>query len=55
MYKKYICIVCGYIYDEKIGIPNENISPNTKWEDIPDDWFCPDCGASKEDFEMVEV
>ena len=47
--------MCGYIYDEALGDPDEGIAPGTPWEDIPEDWFCPDCGASKEDFEMVEI
>lgn len=53
MKKKYICIVCGYIYDENIGIPGENIPPNTTWNDIPNDWLCPECGVSKEQFELL--
>jgi rubredoxin len=39
----------------EIGLPEEGIAPGTKWEDIPDDWTCPDCGAGKSDFEMVEI
>ena len=54
-YKKYICLVCGFIYDEQEGWPDDGIAPGTHWADVPDDWCCPDCGASKEDFEMVEV
>ena len=53
--KKYECMMCGWIYDEALGDPDEGIAPGTSWEDIPEDWSCPDCGASKEDFEMVEV
>ncbi len=53
--KKYKCIVCDFIYDEAAGIPDEGIPAGTKWEDIPNDWECPDCGTSKDDFEMVEV
>lgn len=53
--KKWICLVCGWVYDEALGAPDEGIAPGTKWEDIPDDWTCPDCGVGKEDFEMVEV
>ena len=55
MMKKYECMMCGYIYDEALGDPDEGIAPDTAWEDIPEDWYCPDCGASKEDFEMVEI
>ena len=53
MEKKYICIVCGYIYDERVGCPEENIPPNTKWEQIPDDWSCPECGVFKDQFEIM--
>lgn len=54
-YKKYECIVCGFIYDEAAGIPEDRILPGTAWGDIPEDWSCPNCGVAKEDFEMVEV
>ena len=53
--KMYICIICGWVYDEKEGWPEEGIAPGTKWEDVPDDWVCPDCGASKDDVEMCQV
>lgn len=53
--KKYMCVVCGYVYDEAVGSPEEGIAPGTLWEDVPDSWVCPECGASKADFEMVEV
>lgn len=49
------CIICGFIYNETDGMPDENIAPGTRWEDIPDDWFCPDCGVSKSDFVMRPV
>ena len=48
---KYVCSVCSYIYDEAEGIPEECFAPGTKWEELPDDWVCPLCGASKEEFE----
>ncbi|NLM20713.1 MAG: rubredoxin [Peptococcaceae bacterium] len=48
---KYVCSVCSYIYDEAEGIPEEGFAPGTKWEELPDDWVCPLCGASKEEFE----
>ena len=54
-YKKYACIVCGFTYDEEKGLPDEGIAPGTRWESIPDDWSCPDCGVAKEDFEMVAL
>jgi len=52
-YQKYECVICGYIYDEALGEPEEGIPAGTKWEDIPDDWVCPDCGVSKFDFELL--
>ncbi|MGO4201356.1 rubredoxin [Rhodococcus sp. TAF43] len=54
-YKLYQCAQCGFEYDEAEGWPDEGIAPGTRWGDIPDDWRCPDCGAAKEDFFMVEV
>ncbi|MBT4160434.1 MAG: rubredoxin [Gammaproteobacteria bacterium] len=53
--KKWQCIVCGFIYDEAEGWKEDGIAAGTRWEDIPDDWVCPECGVSKEDFEMVEI
>ena len=49
--KKYVCSVCGYIYDEAEGIPDDGIAPGTKWVDLPEDWVCPRCGAAKSEFE----
>ena len=48
------CLVCGYIYEEENGDPDSGIAPGTKFEDLPDDWVCPMCGASREDFEKIE-
>ena len=53
--KRYRCAVCGFEYDEAQGWPDDGIPPGTRWDDIPDDWSCPDCGAAKADFDMVEV
>jgi rubredoxin len=53
--KKWECIVCGFVYDEALGLPDEDIAPGTRWEDVPGDWVCPDCGVSKDDFEMMEI
>jgi rubredoxin len=53
--KRYMCMVCGFIYDEELGWPEEDIPPGTKWEDLPDTWVCPECGVGKEDFEMEEL
>lgn len=52
-YRKFSCIVCGYIYDEEKGDPEHGFPPGTRWEQIPDSWSCPDCGASKSDCEEV--
>jgi rubredoxin len=52
---KYMCILCGFVYDEAEGMPQDNIAPGTKWEDVPEDWVCPDCGAMKSEFEMLQV
>jgi rubredoxin-NAD+ reductase len=51
---KYECMVCGYIYDEDLGDPDSGIAAGTTFEDLPDDWVCPMCGAAKEDFELIE-
>lgn len=51
---KWECIVCGLVYDEAKGWPDDGIAPGTKWEDVPEDWLCPDCGVGKEDFELIE-
>ena len=48
-------MVCGFIYDEELGLPEEGFAPGTRWDEIPEDWSCPDCGVSKEDFEMIEL
>jgi len=45
----------GWIYDEAVGSPDDDIAPGTRWEDVPISWSCPECGARKEDFEMVEI
>ena len=52
---KYICTVCDYVYDPKLGDTDNDVEPGTAFEDLPDDWVCPDCGAGKEDFEMIEM
>ncbi len=48
---KYVCGPCGYVYDPEEGDPENEIDPGTSFEDLPEDWECPICGASKEDFE----
>ncbi len=47
---KYICEVCGYVYDPEDGDPDNNVDPGTAFEDIPEEWECPPCGAPKDDF-----
>ncbi|QND75217.1 rubredoxin [Tardiphaga robiniae] len=54
-YKTWLCVLCGLIYSEEDGWPADGIAPGTRWSDVPDDWICPDCGAGKSDFEMVEL
>jgi rubredoxin len=51
--KRWQCLICSFIYDEAAGMPEEGIAPGTRWEDIPDDWSCPDCGVGKMDFELI--
>jgi len=53
--RKWMCVVCGFIYDEAEGLPEEDIAPGTRWADVPDAWTCPDCGATKADFELIEI
>lgn len=52
--KKYVCKVCGYVYDPAVGDPNAGIAPGTAFEDLPNDWFCPVCSVTKQDFEPEE-
>jgi len=53
--RKWQCYFCGYIYDEAVGDPEGGIAAGTRWEDIPEDWVCPGCGATKSDFAMMEA
>jgi rubredoxin len=53
--KTYICIVCGFVYDEAAGLPEDGIAAGTLWADVPASWACPDCGVAKADFEVVEL
>ena len=48
---KYVCSICGYIYDPEAGEPDSGIAPGTAWEDVPDDFVCPLCGVGKDQFE----
>jgi rubredoxin len=54
-YRTFMCVVCGFMYNEAEGWPADGIEPGTRWEDVPETWTCPDCGVTKSDFEMIEV
>ncbi len=54
-YKTWMCLICGWVYDEAAGLPEEGIAPGTRWDDVPMNWTCPECGARKDDFELVEI
>jgi len=54
-FRTWMCLICGWVYDEAAGLPEEGIAPGTRWEDVPMNWTCPECGARKDDFEMVEI
>lgn len=53
--RKWRCVICDFEYDEAAGMPDDGIPAGTRWEDVPDDWSCPDCGAPKAEFQMVLV
>ncbi len=53
--KRYMCVICGYVYDEAQGWPDDGIAPGTRWQDVPITWTCPECGVGKSDFQMVEM
>ena len=53
--RTWMCLICGWIYDEAAGDPEHGIAPGTAWADVPMNWTCPECGARKEDFEMVQI
>ncbi|MGD8310469.1 MAG: rubredoxin [Chromatiales bacterium] len=53
--RKWECVVCGFVYDEAAGLPEDGIASGTRWEDVPEDSACPECGAAKADFEMVAI
>ena len=54
-FRSYMYLICGYVYDEREGSPEEGIPPGTRWDDVPINWVCPECEARKEDFEMIEI
>lgn len=53
-FRKYKCKTCGHIYDEQLGDPRQGIAPGTRWEDVPEDWGCPKCGAIKAMFTLMK-
>lgn len=54
-YDRWVCVICGFVYDEAAGLPQEGIAAGTRWSDVPDTWACPECGAVKADFDMVRI
>lgn len=53
--RKWQCLVCGFVYDETKGLPEDGVTPGTRWEDIPETWQCPECGVTKSEFDMIEL
>jgi rubredoxin len=53
--KRWQCALCAFSYDEALGMPEDGIAAGTRWADVPESWTCPDCGACKTDFEMIEA
>ena len=49
--RKFVCTMCGHVYDPEVGDPDSGIAPGTPYESLPEDWTCPVCGVGKEDFE----
>ncbi|GAB3377499.1 rubredoxin [Spongiibacter taiwanensis] len=52
--RRYQCRFCSHIYDEREGDPDNGVPPGTRFEDIPDSWCCPECGATKDDYDLIE-
>lgn len=52
--EKWECVVCGYVYDPELGDPDNGVEPGTAFGDVPEDWTCPECGAGKDEFQVVE-
>ena len=52
--QKYVCIVCGYVYDPGLGDPDNGVTPGTSFKDVPEDWVCPLCGVGKDQFEPAD-
>lgn len=53
-WRRYRCNYCALVYDEELGMPEDGFAPGTRWEDIPDDWYCPQCGTEKADFTLED-
>jgi rubredoxin len=53
-FKQWVCVICGWVYDEAAGAPDDGLAPGTRWADVPADWRCPLCDVGKEDFALVE-
>ena len=54
-FKTWMCVTCGWIYDEELGAPEEGIAAGTRWQDVPEGWLCPECQRGKDDIEMMEI
>ena len=54
-FETWMCLICGWVYDESAGAPDDGIAPGTRWADVPMNWTCPECGARKDDFEMTAI
>ena len=54
-YLTWMCLICGWVYEEENGLPEEGIAPGTRWLDVPMNWTCPECGARKDDFEITII
>ena len=54
-FKRHLCLGCGFLYDEQLGLPEHGIPAGTRWADIPDGWGCPDCGQPKADFSPLDL
>lgn len=55
LWRVWLCVVCGFIYDEQTGRPEDGIAAGTRWKEVPVSWTCADCGIGKADFEMMEI
>jgi rubredoxin len=52
-YRKYVCAACGHVYDEEFGDPASGVAPGARWEDVPEDWICPECGVDKSFYDLT--